>query len=71
MDGLKGARLGIIRRPMDPKIDPGSEDYKRFRLVTDQAIRIVQLLGAEIVDPFTIPELKDRAKGLRSERVRN
>ena len=56
MDGLKGARLGIIRGPMDPKIDPGSKDYKRFRVVTDQAIRMVQLLGPEIVDPFTIPK---------------
>ncbi|MFL6446145.1 MAG: amidase family protein [Bryobacteraceae bacterium] len=38
-----------------------SEDYKRGRVVTDQAIRSLQLLGAELVDPFTIPELKERA----------
>jgi hypothetical protein len=69
MDGLKGARLGIIRGPMDPKIDPGSEDYKRFRVVTDQAIRMVQLLGPEIVDPFTIPELKERASEARGANV--
>ncbi len=59
-DGLKGVRLGIIREPMDPKTDTSSEEYKKFRVVTDQAIRSLELLGAELVDPFTIPELKDR-----------
>ena len=29
-EGLKGARIGVIREPMDPKTDPASEDYKRF-----------------------------------------
>ena len=53
-------RLGIIRDPMDPKTDTSSEDYKKFRVVTDQAIRRLELLGAELVHPFSIPELKDR-----------
>jgi hypothetical protein len=48
----------MIRESMEPKTDTSSEDYKRFRVVTDEAIRSLQLLGAELVDPFTIPELK-------------
>lgn len=60
-DGLRRARLGVIREPMDPKADPTSEDYRRYRVVTDQAIRSMQMLGAELVDPFTIPDLKDRS----------
>ena len=59
-EGMKGARLGIVRESMDPKTDPSSEDYKNFRVVTDQAIRRLELLGAELVHPFSIPELKDR-----------
>ena len=28
-DGLKGARIGVIRQPMDPKADPASQDYRK------------------------------------------
>ena len=63
-EGLKGARLGIIREPMDPKADSKSDDYKRFRAVTDRAIRDLKLLGAEILNPLTIPDLKDRIRKL-------
>src|SRR2546422_8805171 len=31
--GLKGARIGVIREPMDPKADPTSADYKQVRMV--------------------------------------
>lgn len=61
-DGLRGTRVGVIREPMDPKSDPGSEDYKKVRVVIDRAIADLQKLGAEIVDPVTIPDLKGRVK---------
>src|ERR1700731_3363497 len=61
-DGLQGARLGIIREPMDPKTDPTSQDYKKVRAVIDKAIVDLNRLGAEIVDPVTIPDLKARVK---------
>src|SRR5262249_39941886 len=48
-DALKGARLGIIREPMDPATDPKSEDYKKVRAVMDAAIADLKQLGAEIV----------------------
>ena len=44
-DGLKGARIGVIREPMDPKADPASDDYKKVRAVIDKAIGDLKLLG--------------------------
>jgi Asp-tRNA(Asn)/Glu-tRNA(Gln) amidotransferase A subunit family amidase len=61
-DGLRGARVGVIREPMDPKADPASDDYKKVRSVMDRALADLKRLGAEVVDPVTIPELKDRVK---------
>jgi len=37
-DGLRGARLGVIRQPMDAKADPASEDYRKVRTVIDMAL---------------------------------
>ena len=34
-DGLKGARIGVIREPMDPKADPSSADFKQVRTVIE------------------------------------
>ncbi len=59
-DGLKGARIGVIRQPMDAKTDVASGDYKKGRDVIDRAIRDLRRLGAEIVDPVTIPDVIDR-----------
>jgi amidase len=61
-DGLKGARIGVIRQPMDSKTDPASDDYKKVRVVIDKAIADLRRLGAEVADPVTIPEVQDRLK---------
>lgn len=68
-DGLQGARLGIIREPMDPKADPSSDDYKKVRAVIDKAIADLKRLGAEIVDPVAIPDLQDRVKRMYDNNV--
>ena len=57
-DGLNGARIGVIREPMDPKADPASDDYKKVRAVIDKAIGDLKLLGAEVVDPVTVPKIE-------------
>ena len=59
-DGLKGARVGVIRQPIDLKADPASEDYRQVKAVIDRAIAELRTLGAEVVEPVTIPELAQR-----------
>ena len=50
-DGLKGARIGVIRQPMDAKTDASSEDYKKVKAVIDKAIDDLKALGAELSIP--------------------
>ena len=59
-NGLSGARIGVIRQPMDAKTNPGSEDFKKVRAVIDRAIGDLKALGAEVVDPADVPGLMDR-----------
>jgi len=59
-DGLKGARIGIIRQPMDPKTDTASADYRKVKTVIDTAIGDLKRIGVEIVDPVMIPDLIER-----------
>jgi Asp-tRNA(Asn)/Glu-tRNA(Gln) amidotransferase A subunit family amidase len=68
-DGLKGARLGVIREPMDPKTDPASDDYKKVRAVIERAIADLKKLGAETVDPIAIPDLQGRIKRMYDDNV--
>ena len=56
-DGLRGARIGVIREPMDAKTDPESDDYRQVRRVVDRAIADLQRLGAVVLDPVEIPDL--------------
>ena len=56
-DGLRGARIGVIREPMDAKTDPESDDYRQVRRVVDRAIADLQQLGAAVLDPVEIPDL--------------
>jgi amidase len=57
-EGLAGARIGVIREPMDPDTDPTSDDYKKVRTVLDRAIDDLKALGAHVVDPVVVPNLK-------------
>ena len=55
-DGLKGARIGVIRQPIDLKTNPSSDDYRKVREVFDRAVAELKKLGAEVVDPVSIPD---------------
>ena len=57
-NGLKGARLGIIREPIGENSDPGSEDFKRVNEVFERTIGELKAAGAVVVDPLVIPDLK-------------
>ena len=56
-DGLRGARIGVIRESMDPKTDPEAADYRQVRAVINQAIADLRSLGAVVVDPVAVPHL--------------
>ena len=56
-NALEGARLGVIRTPMDSETEPESEDYSRVKGVIDRTVDDMASLGAEIIDPVEIPEL--------------
>ena len=60
-DGLRGARIGVIREPMDAETDPESDDYRQVRRVVGQAIADLARLGAELVDPVEVPGI-DKAQ---------
>jgi amidase len=59
-NGLKGARIGVVRQAMDAKTDPTSTDYRKVRTVIDKAIGDLRRLGADIIDPVEIPDAIER-----------
>jgi amidase len=69
LDGLRGARIGVIREPLDPKTDPASADYKQVRAVIDRALADLKRLGAEVVDSVMIPDLAGRSARLNDGNV--
>ena len=52
--GLAGARIGVIRDPMDGSVDPESEGFRQVRARIDAAIADLRRLGAEVVDNVAI-----------------
>lgn len=58
--GLKGARIGVIREPLNTNTDPKSEDYRKVRAVFDTAVGELRSLGAVVVDNVTIPNIVER-----------
>jgi amidase len=57
-NGLKGARLGVIREIMGSKTDPNSEEFKKIDAVFQQNVAELKAAGATIVDNIIIPDLK-------------
>jgi Asp-tRNA(Asn)/Glu-tRNA(Gln) amidotransferase A subunit family amidase len=58
-DGLRGVRLGVIRDPMIDNTNPDAPDFAEIRATVDRALEALTAGGAEIVDPVTIPGLRD------------
>jgi amidase len=57
INGLKTARIGILRESMGLGSEPDSEDFQKITEVFDKAIAELRAAGAEIVDPVVIPNL--------------
>ncbi|MBI4445782.1 MAG: amidase [Acidobacteria bacterium] len=58
-DGLKSARLGIIRESIGSGSEPSSDDYRKVRVVFDRAVAELRSAGAEVIDPVIIPRIKE------------
>jgi len=58
-NGLKGARIGILRESMGYDAEPDSEDFSRVTEVFDKAVAELKAAGAAILDPVVIPKLKE------------
>jgi amidase len=58
-NGLKGARIGILREPMGYTTEPDSEDFKTVTAVFDAAVSELKAAGAVVVDPIVIPRLNE------------
>ncbi|HEX9900910.1 MAG TPA: amidase family protein, partial [Candidatus Methylomirabilis sp.] len=58
-DGLRGARIGVLREPIGIASEPDSEDFKNVTEVFDRAVGELKTAGAEVVDPIVIPNLKE------------
>jgi Asp-tRNA(Asn)/Glu-tRNA(Gln) amidotransferase A subunit family amidase len=57
-NGLKGARIGILRESMGYDAEPGSEDFNKITEVFDKAVADLKKAGAIVIDPIVIPNLK-------------
>jgi Asp-tRNA(Asn)/Glu-tRNA(Gln) amidotransferase A subunit family amidase len=58
-DGLRGARLGILRESIGANSEPESEDFRKVSEVFDKAIEELIAAGAEVVDPIVIPNINE------------
>jgi Asp-tRNA(Asn)/Glu-tRNA(Gln) amidotransferase A subunit family amidase len=58
-NGLKGARIGILREPMGSNSEPKSEDFAKITAVFDKAVGELKGAGATLADPITIPKLNE------------
>jgi len=56
-NGLRGARIGILREVMGHGSDPASEDFAKVDEVFSAAVTEMASAGAEIIDPVIIPDL--------------
>ncbi|HEY8995407.1 MAG TPA: amidase family protein, partial [Lacunisphaera sp.] len=56
-NGLKGARIGVIRVPIGGNSNPEADDFKRVEAVFQKALGELQTAGATVMD-VEIPDLK-------------
>jgi amidase len=57
-NGLKGARIGILRESIGAGSEPGSEDFKKVDAAFEKNVAELRAAGAILVDPITIPDLQ-------------
>ena len=58
-NGLKGARIGILRESIGQNSEPESEDFKKVDSVFQKDVVELKAAGAVVIDPIVIPNLKE------------
>ncbi len=58
-NGLKGARIGVLREPIGVASEPGSEDFKKVDATFEKSVAELKAAGAILTDPVVIPGLKE------------
>ena len=58
-NGLKGARIGILRESIGVASEPESGDFKKVDAVFATNVAELKAAGAMVVDPIVIPGLKE------------
>src|SRR5437899_12794545 len=58
-DGLKGARIGILRESIGVASEPKSEDFKKVDAVFEKNVNELKAAGATVIDSMVIPGLKE------------
>lgn len=58
-NGLRGARLGILRESIGFESDPNSPDFAKVTAVYERALGELRSAGAVLIDPIVIPSLKE------------
>src|ERR1700730_3840776 len=66
-DGLKGARIGILRESIGVQSEPGSEDFKKVDALFERNVSELKAAGAVVIDPIVIPN----RKGVPARRANN
>ena len=59
VNGLKGARIGVLRESIGIGSEPESEDFKKVDSVFESDVAELEAAGAVLVDPIVIPRLKE------------
>ena len=57
-NGLKGARVGVLRESVGLFSEPDSPDFKKVDTVFDRDITELKAAGAVVIDPVVIPDFK-------------
>ena len=58
-NGLKGARIGILREAIGTDSEPESEDFKKVAAVFEKNVAELKAAGAIVIDPVVIPNLQE------------
>jgi amidase len=58
-NGLKGARIGVLRESIGAASEPGSDDFKKVDAIFEKNITELKSRGAVLTDPIVIPGLRE------------